>query len=134
MNSSQILEKIQAKATKPRLLVLNVLLKYKLPISADLIVKQTKLNKVSVYRIIDFLVKKSLVKVIELRQAKALFALNEPCAYHYIICLKCKKIEKIHICLFKEIEAKVLDLSNFKLIKDHSMEFFGLCQNCYNKN
>lgn len=134
MNSYQILQDIKAKATKPRLLVLDVLLKSTMPISADLIVKKTKLNKVSVYRIIDFLVKKSLVKVIELRQSKALFTLSKPCAFHYIICLKCKKIEKINICLFNELESKVLKISNFKEITDHSMEFFGLCANCYNKN
>ncbi len=134
MNSEEILKEVKAKVTRSRLLVVNLLLESKLPISVDLIVKKTKLNKVSVYRVVDFLVEKSVVKMIELRQAKALFILNQPCVYHYVVCLKCKKIKKIKICLFKEIEAKVLRLSNFKVIKDHSLEFFGLCQKCSGNN
>lgn len=131
--SKEKLNKIDAKSTEPRLKILLALETAKKPISAELIISRTKLDKATVYRVLKFLEKKSIIRLIDLRQGKRLYEIQSDRHHHHIICTKCAKIEAIDLCLFQNISKKVLKTSGFAKITDHSMEFFGLCQKCINK-
>jgi Fur family ferric uptake transcriptional regulator len=124
------LRKMGEKATEPRLLVLAFLNKTKKPVSADDLIMHTKLDKATVYRVLDFLTKKSVIRLIDLRQSKRLYELSSHCDHHHVICTKCKKIIAIDICVFKSVGKQVLIKSDFAKIDDHSMEFFGICKKC----
>lgn len=127
----QKLVDIKAKVTRPRLLILKALHESKQAISAVEIIRKTRLDKATVYRSLDLFIENDLVKSIDLRQGKKLYEIKKECSHHYIICLKCQKIRKIDICIFKQIKKEVLNKSKFKQINDHSLEFFGICRNCY---
>lgn len=130
INWQKSLNKLQVKATEPRLKVLLSLGSSKKPISAEEIISKTKLDKATVYRVLNFLEKKSIIRLIDLRQGKRLYELDSDEHYHHIICTSCGAIESIDLCLFSNISNKVLKGSGFAKITDHSMEFFGLCQKC----
>jgi len=132
-NWGKCLRKIGEKATKPRVLILSFLDKSKKPISADDLILKTKLDKATIYRVLDFLTKKSIVRLIDLRQGKRLYELSSHCDHHHVICTKCKQIVAIDICVFKSVGKRVLKKSNFAQINDHSMEFFGICKKCLKK-
>lgn len=121
------------KVTKARILILSSLNQSKGPISADDLIVKTKLDKATVYRVLNFLLEKSIVRLIDLRQGKRMYELSEHCDHHHVICTKCQKISAIDICFFKSISEQVLKKSNFSQINDHSMEFFGVCKQCIKK-
>lgn len=129
----EYLRKIREKVTKPRILILDSLSVLKKPVSAETLVIETKLDKATVYRVLDFLTKKSIVRLIDLRQGKRLYELSSHCDHHHIICTKCKKISVINICVFDSVSKQVLEKSGFSQINDHSMEFFGVCKDCFQK-
>jgi Fur family transcriptional regulator, ferric uptake regulator len=124
------LRRIGEKVTVPRILILASLDNLKSPMSADDLILKTKLDKATVYRVLDFLTKKSIVRLIDLRQGKRLYELSSHCDHHHVVCTKCKKIAAIDICVFKNLSKQVLEKSNFSQINDHSMEFFGVCKKC----
>jgi Fur family transcriptional regulator, ferric uptake regulator len=126
----ELLIKVKAKVTQPRLAVLKSLMSNLKPISAQTIINQKKLDKATVYRILDFFIKNHLVKIIDLRQGKRLYEMKGDCSQHYIICTNCQKVEIVDICVFKQVKEQVLKKSHFKAIHDHSLEFFGLCSKC----
>lgn len=133
INWTKQLNSIKEKATEARLMVLKLLEKNKKPISAEEVISQSKLDKATVYRVLNFLEDKSIIRLIDLRQGKRLYELNNNCHHHHIICTKCGTIKAIDICLFDNISKSVLEQSEFTNISDHSMEFFGLCQKCSKK-
>lgn len=127
------LNKLKAKSTEPRLKILLALESSKKPVSAEALITQTRLDKATVYRVLNFLKSKSIVRLIDLRQGKSLYELQlNNHHHHHIICTKCGTIESIDLCLFNNISADVLQCSGFAKISDHSMEFFGLCKKCSN--
>lgn len=130
INWPEQLNKIQAKSTTARLKVLLTLEQANKPISAELIISKTKLDKATVYRVLSFLENKAIVRLIDLRQGKRLYEISNNSHHHHIICTKCAKIEVIDLCLFSNISTKVLKGSGFAKITDHSMEFFGQCEAC----
>lgn len=132
-NWKEYLKKTEEKVTKPRLIILSFLDKAKKPISAEDLILKTKLDKATVYRILDFFTKKSIVRLIDLRQGKRLYELSSYCDHHHVVCTECQEIKDIDICVFKSLSKQVLAKSNFAQINDHSMEFFGVCKKCAKK-
>ena len=49
--------------------------------------------------------------------------------HHHLICTKCGKVIEVEGDLLENLEAKIEKQYNFK-INDHSVKFFGICENC----
>lgn len=93
------------------------------------LVLKINVNKTTIYRELDFLLKKALINEVEFGDGKKRYELNNG-HHHHLICLNCNKIADIGLetDLSKE-EAKIEKETGFK-IKSHSLEFFGYCKNC----
>lgn len=115
--------------------ILDVFSKAISPISApdlqdSFALSKVNVNKTTIYRELDFLLKKTLINEVEFGDGKKRYELNNG-HHHHLICLNCKKIEDVDLetDLSKE-EAKIKKDTGFK-IKSHSLEFFGYCKNCH---
>jgi Fur family ferric uptake transcriptional regulator len=132
-----IISEIKAEGhrlTKVRLAMLKILAKTKLPLNSATI--STKLNalnvganRTTVYRELVFLVENNIIKKIQFSDHKMYY---EVCAdhHHHLICNKCHKIQEIVLGEHLERQEKqIYKQKNFQVIS-HSLEFYGLCQNC----
>jgi Fur family ferric uptake transcriptional regulator len=123
------------KATPQRLLVLRLLTGSKKPVSIiDLQKKAGKeqVDSVTLYRSLETLMEKSLVRPVDLRHGHTDYELvQEGKHHHHIVCEKCGAIEDFEWCPEEVLKNKILkNTSNFKKLTDHSLEFFGVCKKC----
>lgn len=92
--------------------------------------KNLNTNKVTVYRIMDFLFENNIVDRLEFGEGKFRYELKKD-HHHHLICQNCEKIEDVEGSFVEEIEKEIGDNKGF-LVKSHSLEFFGLCKDCRN--
>lgn len=123
------------RITKARSQIIEIFINSLTPISAtDLIesfkILKIKVNKTTIYRELDFLIGKGLLKGIEFGEGKKRYELNTTHHHHHLVCLNCKKVKDVDLETdLSEEEKKIQSKTGFK-IKSHSLEFFGYCKNC----
>jgi len=106
------------------------------PQSTDEIFKRIKnskypIDKVTVYRTLSFFVKCGLVLKTRFKDTSTRYELAKNNHHHHIICNNCGKIQDIYLDE-KHLVNRVKNQTDY-LIKEHSLEFFGLCKACQNK-
>jgi Fe2+ or Zn2+ uptake regulation protein len=125
---------VGSKATPGRLQVLSILQKSDRPLNVQDIMNRLKgrINQVTVYRILNTLRDAGLVRQVDFLKTHAYFELADRHGHHHhLFCVKCQKIEDFAGCDFDSIIEKALKKSKqFKQISQHSLELFGLCNNC----
>lgn len=84
----------------------------------------------TIFRNLISLEKKGEIKVIRISTKKTMYELSSLPHHHHITCLSCEKTEDIHSCFSKKETTAILKKTKFKSISDHSLEFFGICNNC----
>lgn len=85
-------------------------------------------NKVTVYRTLNFLYDKGYVEKLEFGEGKFRYELKKN-HHHHLICSKCGKIEDVRGEFLEKIEREIYKDKGFK-VKNHYLEFFGLCSDC----
>jgi len=131
-----MLRKSGYKATWPRLAILDVFTKAKKPISAQEIIDALHgvIDQATVYRTLKSLTEKGVVKQIDLRQNHAHYELTNLAEHHHLICLRCGRVEDVHRCGIENMQAAVLRSSrHFAEIRQHALEFYGMCKSCKSK-
>ena len=123
------------RATKNRILVLELIQKYHKPISVfnlhQKIMGSRKIDLVTVYRILDLFKEKQIVREIFDQNGTQYFELacdHNPIHAH-TICNRCKKMEcldNINLDMFSQ-----MDIKRFH-IQDLTVSIRGLCQECSN--
>ena len=53
--------------------------------------------------------------------------------HHHLLCLDCGNIIEFNEDLLEDLEQRIAMQSNFKIV-DHSLRFFGYCEQCREKN
>lgn len=103
------------------------------PVSAELILsklKKEKVDQATIYRNLQSFEKTGIIKKVSLQQKADHYELANH-HHHHIICKKCGGIEGFDNCNLKSLKKTVLKNSKaFSSISDHSLEFFGECDNC----
>ncbi|MCM2338922.1 MAG: transcriptional repressor [Burkholderiales bacterium] len=131
----ELLNKKGHKATPARLAIINIFKNNKKPISAEEVYKNLKtklknINVTTIYRNLSSLSSEGILRKVDLKKDFDLFELNED-HHHHIVCTDCNKIESFKN---KEVENLLNTIikksNNFKQIKEHSFEIFGLCKAC----
>lgn len=133
-NCQEELRKVSLKATPARLGVLQVLENTDTPLDVsdvltDLQQQGISVDKVTVFRIMKTLTEKGLVAPIQLNEGKLRYEHAEKANHHHFICQQCGIIEDIADCNISTLEKNIKEKKGL-LIRRHSLEFFGLCQNC----
>jgi Fur family ferric uptake transcriptional regulator len=126
------------KATKPRMVIVKALENEKHPVSiVALHRKMPEISRASIYRTLESLVEHGSVNRINTGGIHPSYEISFGRKHHHhIICTKCSDIEDVESISMKKCPAQkakddILDDSKkFKVIHDHSLEFFGLCKKC----
>ena len=91
------------------------------------------MNKTTVYREIEFLVKQNIVKEIQFSERSKRYEIVMKDHHHHIVCKRCKQVEEISSDELESkldlLEKEIFKVKNFQGI-NHSLEFFGTCYKC----
>lgn len=85
-------------------------------------------DQATIYRIIENFTKNSLVNRLQF-QGKKFFYEAKKSDHHHAICEKCGRIEDISTCFIDRVEKEIERTKGFR-VKNHSLEYFGICKNC----
>ena len=121
------------KKTPARLMVLEYLNNSESPVDAGQIInylrkKHLETNKVTVYRILDFLFKNQIIERVEFGEGKYRYELKKN-HHHHLICTNCGRVQDVEIGVIEKLEKEIQKDKNFR-VQSHSLEFFGLSSNC----
>jgi Fur family transcriptional regulator, ferric uptake regulator len=130
------LRKSGFKATPNRLAILEIFNTLKRPLSAqeiiDLLPHST--DQATIYRTLRSFKAKGLICQIDLRHNHAHYELTNLSEHHHLICIRCGRMEDVHHCNIENIEKTILaDTKHFSEIRQHSLEFYGVCKACAKK-
>lgn len=104
------------------------------PISASEVLdklsrKGMAVNKTTVYRELETLKKIGYVKEIFFRNDTALYELAGD-HHHHLVCISCGDIREVRLNESLDREEKRLARQERFVILEHSLEFFGMCEQC----
>ena len=98
----------------------------------ELIIGDKEMGLTTVYRNLQILMKSGLIRSRHLPTGEVLYTPVER-DIHHLTCVQCGETSKIDGCPVKDIHEPKQVNKKFQLLF-HTLEFFGLCQNCYQKN
>ncbi|PPK49614.1 Fur family ferric uptake transcriptional regulator [Clostridium algidicarnis DSM 15099] len=90
----------------------------------------------TVYRTIVLLEELGIIYKLDLNDGCSRYELvheDETHRHHHLICNNCGKVIEVQGDLLESLEEKIEKGYKFK-IKDHSVKFFGICEECYKKD
>lgn len=136
----EILEGLRAsryRLTKGRMTVIEQLAKSEEPLGAlelhaKLLRSKTAIDKVTVYRELQFLTRMGIAHEVHLNDSIVRYELAPEHGHkHHLICTSCKTVEDVSMNHddLAPIERQIGQRKKFS-IKSHSLEFYGLCNNC----
>ncbi|MBP7119059.1 transcriptional repressor [Candidatus Woesebacteria bacterium] len=119
--------------TKARIALLALFNEDPTPLSAQEIRQNLErrnitVNKTTIYRELDFLLKEHVVREVMWDDSVVRYEKDDPHCHHHAVCKGCGKIEPVNVNehqLITDVETQ----SHFTIQK-HIVEFFGLCPTC----
>ncbi|MGJ5673363.1 MAG: Fur family transcriptional regulator [Nostochopsis sp.] len=125
---------MKAVRTRSQERILNLLKTVKQGISAqDIYVelrnRDQSMGLATVYRSLEALKLEGMVQVRTLANGEALYSLVQQ-DKHHLTCLQCGTSIPVNQCPAHELEAQLQITHNFKIFY-HTLEFFGLCNQCH---
>ena len=128
------LNDVSLRATPARLALMTLLEKSDKPLDVHTMIKflekkDIKTDPATVFRIINMFTEKGLVKPIQLNEGKFRYELKNKTDHHHLVCEKCGEIEDISDCNIAILEKEISKKKKF-LVKNHNLEFFGICKSC----
>jgi len=133
---SKILKEAQLKNTKGREVVLEVIKKSSMPISAEdvynLVNKKISINLSTVYRTLSTLSQKGVLISNIMFDKKTYYQINNLAHKHILVCEVCHSQTPIKDCPLHHLEDKIAEETGF-VIKGHNLEIIGICSKCNNQ-
>lgn len=118
------------KATQSRIQLLDVFEHAKKPLSvAELVAKIPSSDRATLYRNVESLEQSGILKQVRFKDRQAYYEI-ESSHHHHIICTNCGRISDITHCKISISGKNLLKDTGFAEVKDHSLEFYGLCDKC----
>jgi Fur family transcriptional regulator, ferric uptake regulator len=133
-NCKEELNQAELRATPARIAAMQLLENTNQPVDAGMILDYLKTQKIdtdpaTVFRMMNDFINKGITKQIQFQEGKARYELSNKNHHHHLVCANCGKIEEVEGDFLKQMENKIYKDKKFR-VKDHSLEFFGLCVNC----
>lgn len=128
-----LIDNTNLRLTKPRRLIFEELARLKKHVDAEeflqhLLERGHKVSRATVYRNLEFLVEKGLVRKADFGESHFHYEIRGE-HHDHMICTNCGKITEF-FCESLELEQqKVAQEYNFT-VTHHSMQMFGLCEKC----
>lgn len=123
------------RITPARAKIIDIFIKSSSPISAIDLIQDFKkikidINKTTIYRELEFLLNKNLIREVEFGEGKKRYELEMGKHHHHLVCLNCKKVEDVDLEMDLSVEEKKIEKETGFKIDSHSLEFFGFCKDC----
>jgi len=121
------------KNTPARAAISNFLMNSPSPVDAEQVInflktKKLNINRVTVYRNLNSLFDNGFLERLDFGEGKFRYEFKKN-HHHHLICTSCGKITDFEGEYISDLENKIRDKANF-LVKNHTLEFFGICKNC----
>jgi len=95
----------------------------------QLIESEKAMGLTTVYRNLQVLIKHGLIRSRHLPTGEVLYTPVDR-DIHHLTCVQCGETSKMEGCPVKDIHTPITNPKKFQLLF-HTLEYFGLCQNCY---
>ena len=95
----------------------------------QLIIDGKSMGLTTVYRNLQVLIKHGLIRSRHLPTGEVLYTPVDR-DIHHVTCVKCGETSKMEGCPVKDIHSSTKNPKKFQLLF-HTLEYFGICQNCY---
>lgn len=132
------LKNCQCRLTVARIAIVSIFAHHENPLSGPQILTSLsdmgiKVNKTTVYRELDFLVKNKIIRELTLKQPIKHYELIRGQKHHHALCAICGQIAKVSYLPKKDnsLLTRAVRETNFQIEK-FSITFFGICPNCKN--
>lgn len=130
---NNLLKGTNLKNTKNRRIILDIITKSKMPISAEQIykecVKHNSMNLSTIYRTLNTLEEVGvLIKAIR-QNGVAYYQENKHDHIHLLLCTNCNKKVLLDICPWEKALNEVAEQTKYK-VTCHNIELYGLCPEC----
>lgn len=133
--SSQIdkIRKAGLRVTPARVAVIDVFHEVSRPLDVSEVLSHLRkrnldTDQATIYRIVDNFYQRGVLERLQFHDKKFRYEVktNE---HHHAICTNCGTIEDVSNCSIDVLEEQIKKTKGFT-VKNHSLEFFGLCKNC----
>ena len=121
------------RATPGRIELLEALAALGKPVTVAQLEKKLKgkLNAVTLYRALEALAAKNVIRRVDLRHDHAHYEFTPDFHHHHAVCKICGLVEYIEVPHSPAPEKEALKAAKkFSAINTYSLEFFGLCKSC----
>lgn len=133
-----ILKEEGYKLTYQRKAILDIIINYNMEhLSCDDIYSYIskdypEIGIATIYRTLQLFEKLNIVYKVDFGDGFSRYELNDGEGdhhHHHLICLKCGKVLEVQMDLLESLEKKIEESGMFKIL-DHSVKFYGYCQDC----
>lgn len=136
-NCKTELNEVALRATPARIALMKLLETTDKPLDVQTMINYLdeqgiKTDPATVFRIVNMFKEKGLLQSIQLNEGKFRYELSSKPHHHHFVCEHCGAIQDISDFSIKAVEDEIQKKRQIK-IKSHSLEFFGLCKDCQNK-
>lgn len=112
-------------------LVYKIIEKSSRPLTALEILEKLPVNKTTVYRNLYKLLEAGKIKEVNIAPNITHYESTSLDHHHHLVCTNCGKIDEVNSeSLENNIKRLISMLKDNFIIKEHNLEFFGLCTNC----
>ena len=130
---AQQLKRAGYKLTRPRLAVIEILEMHGDHLSHNQILAEgqkiyAQLSRATVYRTLDLLVELNLIRPLYLNDPTQRFIAAFGC-HHHLVCTNCEAVFEFDDCVVDQLARNLAAQYNFQ-IRNHLLEFQGLCEAC----
>lgn len=132
----QILKQSKLRFTKTRLSLLQIFFQNEEPMAVSTLLSvlsdmERKVNKTTVYRELEQLESKGIIRAVHLGNRRTSYELALREHHHHLICLLCECVEDIDMNeeMIAREERIVKEKKGFMITK-HALEFYGYCRMC----
>ena len=137
MKPEQIINKLRAdgvRITPTRQVIVDIFSKSCTPITPGELLAKLKgsgfyVNKTTVYRELNFLAGRGLVREVRLADNETRYESATLDHHHHLFCIKCKKINPVKLADGACLAAMSPKADGF-MVTGHSIEMFGICADC----
>lgn len=123
-----------ARITRAREAIIDIIFSKRKPLSAAEVISNLKrknvfVNKTTVYRELDFLLKNGLLKPVFLKPGTVHYESAFLPHHHHLVCDTCGSIAEIDCVVDEQKLLQKIKTNGFE-VKQHKFELYGTCTNC----
>jgi Fur family transcriptional regulator, ferric uptake regulator len=133
-NCKDELREKKLRATPARIAILQLLELTKEPVDVTTIIEHLQKKDIvtdpaTVFRVINMFTQRGITIPIQFQEGKTRYELANTKHHHHLFCENCGKIKSVEDVDIPVLEKHIEKKYKF-IVKRHSLEFFGLCEDC----